>query len=304
MARKRNLPTQPPAAPGSACLEAAIREQQRRIAAAMAVLGSAGEGEVHGARVAARRLRSMLKTFGPLLDEGRARRYRTHLRTFARTLGTAREADVRRALLLDLAADAHVTTVERRRLTELLNDACLASREQLRRHLAGPDWAALSRALQRDASGSQLYAVRDAGPGVLVQLATRAWRRPVKLLRRHPASTEELHELRLAFKHCRYALEPVAEVAPESTSRLLRRLRGAQDRIGEHRDTLLAEHWVRENERALGRPLVGRLVASMKVREKRLRRQSATRAAKVLDEWQSWRDATRKVRKAANRDRA
>ena len=186
----------------------------------------------------------------------------------------------------------------------LLGDACLASREQLRRHLAEPGWTALTRALQRDAAGSQLYAVRDAGLGELVRLAERAWRRPVKLLRRNPTSTAELHELRLAFKHCRYALEPIAEVAPEATARLLRRLRGAQDRIGEHRDTLLAEHWVRENERALGRPLLGRLVASIEVREKRLRRESATRAAKVLDAWQAWRDATRRVRKGASRDRA
>ena len=304
MARQRTLPAPPPAAPGSACLEAAIREQQRRVGTAIAALGNASEDDVHGARVAARRLRSMLKTFGPLLDERRARRYRNHLRTFARSLGTAREADVRRTLLLDLAADARVTAAERRRLTVLLDDACLASREQLRRHLVEPDWAALSRALQRDASGSQLYAVRDADLGELVQLAARAWRRPVKLLRRHPTSTAELHELRLAFKHCRYALEPVADVAPEASARLLRRLRGAQDRIGEHRDTLLAEHWVRENERALGRPLVGRLAASIEIREQRLRRQSATRAGRVLDAWRAWRDATRRVRKEANRDRA
>lgn len=304
MARKRTLPAPPPAAPGSACLEAAIREQQRRIGMAVAALGSASEDDVHGARVAARRLRSMLKTFRPLLDERRARRYRAHLRTFARSLGTAREADVRRTLLLDLAGDAHVTAAERRRLTVLLDDACLAAREQLRRHLAEPDWAALSRALRRDASGSQLYAVRDAGFGELVQLAARSWRRPVKLLRRKPTSTDELHELRLAFKHCRYALEPVADVAPEAAARLLRRLRGAQDRIGEHRDTLLAEHWVRENERALGRPLVGRLAASIEIREQRLRLQSATRAARVLDAWRAWRDATRRVRKEANRDRA
>src|SRR5512133_1241947 len=98
MARERILPAAPSVAPGSACLEAAIREQQRRIGAAIPALGSASVDDVHGARVAARRLRSMLKTFGPLLDERRAQRYRAHLRTFARSLGTAREADVRRTL--------------------------------------------------------------------------------------------------------------------------------------------------------------------------------------------------------------
>lgn len=304
MASKRISPSSPPDVPGSACLEAAVREQQQRIAAAIASLGSAGVDDVHGARVAARRLRSMLKSFRPLLDERRVQRYRADLRRFARALGAAREADVRRALLLGVAEDAQLTPADRRQLAVLLDDACVASREQLRRYLAEPGWAALSRALQRHAASARLFAVRDAGTGELARLAERAWRRPVKLLRRKPASTEELHELRLAFKHCRYALEPIADLAPKATERLLRRLRGAQDRIGEHRDTLLAEHWVREHERTLGRPTVARLVASIEAREKRLRRQSAARAAKVLDAWREWRDATRRIRKEASRDRA
>jgi len=304
MARKRTLPASPPTAPGSGCLEAAVREQQRRIAASVAALGGAGVDDIHGARVAARRLRSMLKTFRPLFDGRRAQRYRANLRTFARSLGAVREADVRRALLLDLAGDARLPTADRQRLTVLLDDACLASREQLRRHLAEPGWTRLGKALQRAAASDALFAVSDAEPGELVRLAAGAWRRPVKLLRRNPTSTVELHELRLAFKHCRYALEPITSVAPKATARLLRRLRAAQDRIGEHRDTLLAEHWVRENERTLGRPAVGRLVASIEVHEKRLRRQSATRAAKVLQAWREWRDATRRVRQGANRDRA
>jgi CHAD domain-containing protein len=307
MARKQTSQPRLPAqvAPGSARLRAAIREQQARIGTALVGLDHAGPDDIHGARVAARRLRSLLKTFRPLLDAPRARVYRAHLRTFAQSLGTAREADVRRDLLRDLARDdATITSADRQRLGVLLDDACRASREQLGRHLPEPGWATLCRALQRDAAGDKLLAIRDAELGRLVQLAALAWRRPVRLLRRKPASTAELHELRLAFKHCRYALEPLADVAPKATERLLRRLRAAQDRIGEHRDTLLAEHWVREHERALGRPLVGQLVASIAVREQRLRRKSAGRAAKVLEAWQGWREATRRVRKTASRDRA
>ena len=108
--------------------------------------------------------------------------------------------------------------------------------------------------------------------------------------------------------YCFTELAPLGSVVRgsdgrDALERLLRRLRGAQDRIGEHRDTLLAEHWVRENERALGRPLVGRLVAGIGIREQRLRRQSAARAAKVLEAWQAWRDATGRVRRGASRDR-
>jgi len=307
MARTRTPTATPPSptASGSARLEAAIREQQARIAAAIGMLDAAGVEDVHGARVAARRLRSMLKTFRPLLDERRARLYRADLRTFAQSLGAARESDVRRALLLDVArSDATIAPVDRRRLTVLLEDACIASREQLRRRLTEPGWAVLCRALSRDAASRSLYAVRDAELADIVALAARAWRRPVKLLRLKPTTTAELHELRLALKHCRYALEPIADVAPKATAGLLRRLRAAQDRIGEHRDTLLAEHWVREHERSLGRPLVARLVEDLQAREEVLRRQSATRAAKVIDAWRAWRDATRRVRKAASPGRA
>ncbi len=307
MPRKRTTPAQPPApvAPGSARLDGAIREQQQRIAAAIVALEAAGVEDVHGARVAARRLRSMLKTFRPLLDARRARLYRADLRTFARSLGTARESDVRRELLLAVARDdAALLAADRQRLAVLLDDACLASREQLRRHLAEPGWAVLCRALERDAASDRLLTVRDAGLGDVIQLVARAWRHPVKLLRRKPSSSAELHELRLAFKHCRYALEPVVDVAPKPAARLLRRLRAAQDRIGEHRDTVLAGHWVRENERTLGRRLVARLVADLEAREEVLRRQSAARAERVLEAWRAWRDATRRLRKAATPGRA
>jgi CHAD domain-containing protein len=200
-------------------------------------------------------------------------------------------------------ADQGITPADRRRLGALLEDACSASREQLRRHVAEHDWQVLCRALDRHRAGNVLFAVRDAELGEIVALVARTWRRPVRLLRQQPRDTAELHELRLAFKHCRYALEPVADVAPKAASRLLRRLRAAQDRIGAHRDALLAEHWVRQNERALGRRLLARLTDDLVRREKLLRRQSAARAARVLDAWNEWRDATRRIRKGATRDR-
>jgi CHAD domain-containing protein len=293
-----------PLAPGSERVRDAIREQQLRLATAAKALESAGVEDIHGSRVAARRLRSLLKTFRPLLDPRRIGLYRADLRTFARSLATVREADVRRELLLALArADPSVTAAERRRLGVLLEDLRIAARENLRRHLAEPGWTALCGALERHRVGDALLVVRDAEMAEVLALVARGWRRPVRLLRRRPEDAAELHELRLAFKHCRYALESVADITPKSAARLLRRLRAAQDRIGEHRDVLLAEHWVREHERTLGRSLVSRLGEDLRQREEVLRRQSALRAARVLDAWQAWRDATRRLRSAASRDR-
>jgi CHAD domain-containing protein len=296
-----SAPTGP--AEGSRRIEGAVREQQRLLATALS-LEAPGAEDVHRSRVAARRLRSMLKTFGPLMESRRARLYRVDLRSFARALAGVREADVRRDLLAALAdRDAGIPPPERARLDVVLEDARIAAREALRRHQVEPGWVALCRALERHAAGAALFQDRQADSGRVLQLAARSWRRPVQRLEDPPESTPELHELRLALKHCRYALEPVADLAPKATARLMRRLRSAQDCIGEHRDTLLAEHWVRSNERLLGRSLAARLVGDLGRQERLLRTRAVRRSRRVLPAWEDWRSATRRFRRESTADR-
>jgi CHAD domain-containing protein len=285
-------------ADGSYRVEAAIRELQRMLAAAAAI-DSAGVEDVHRGRVAARRLRSMLKTFRPLLEPRLARLYRVDLRSFARSLAGVREADVRQQLLAAIVArDTTIIPADRERLASLLADACIAAREALQRHRGEPGWAALKGALERHATGPGLIADHGASLSRVLRLVVGSWRRPVRLLQGEPESTAELHELRLSLKHCRYALEPVADVAPKATARLMRQLRNAQDCIGEHRDTLLAAHWVQSNERLLGRDAAARLVADLERRERQLRQRATKRSRKVLVAWRDWREATRRIRKA------
>ncbi len=88
---------------------------------------------MHRGRVAARRLRSLLKTFRPLLESRRARLYRVDLRSFARGLaGSIPPADLEQ-------------------LASLLEDACIAARDALHRHQREPGWASLLAALERHA---------------------------------------------------------------------------------------------------------------------------------------------------------
>jgi len=298
--RPKSAPARAPeSAAGSDRIEDAIHEQQRVLAAAMA-LDAAGVEDVHRARVAARRLRSLLKTFGPLLEPRRARLYRVDLRSFARALAGVREADVRRELLAAIAdQDPSIPPAGRSRLDLLLEDARIGAREALLRHRAEPGWAALCAALARHAAADALIVEHEAGLARVLAMVSRAWRKPVRLLAAEPESADELHELRLALKHCRYAIEPVADVAPKATATLLRRLRRAQDAIGEHRDLLLAEHWLRSNERQLGRELSARLVEALQRRERQLRRLAARRSRTVREAYSEWRAATRRVRKEA-----
>ncbi len=299
----------PPVAEGSQRLVASVKDQQWRITASTARLADGSVEDVHDARVAARRLRSLLKTFRPLLDPRRARLYRIDLRSYARSLTVAREADVRRGLLVALGRrEPAVTPAAFRRLGRLLEEQCLAARDGLRRQVANPSWAALCVALERHAAGDQLLAVRDADLARMLELVEVPWPEALRLLEKDTEEPAELHTLRLALKHCRYALEPVADIAPKTTARLLRRLRRAQDAIGEHRDTLLAHQWVIAHERALGRPLVGRLVPLLEAREATLLRNAVVRNRNVPPAWREWRRAGRRacktVRKRARRDRS
>ncbi len=260
---------------------------------------------MHRGRVAARRLRSLLKTFRPLLEARRARLYRVDLRSFARGLAGVREADVRREILMSAATrDGSIPPADLEQLASLLEDACIAARDALHRHQREPGWASLLAALERHAAGRHLIVNHAAGLDEVLDLVAESWRRPVRLLEAEPESIADLHELRLSLKHCRYALEPVADVAPKSTAGLLRRLRDAQDCIGEHRDTVLARHWVRSNERLLGRDFAARLAVDLDGRESVLRHRARKRARKVLAAWRAWRSATQRVRKRAKTVRA
>lgn len=289
----------PETAEGSRRVTSALREQQKHLLAAADRVAAAGSTDIHHGRVAARRLRSLLKTFRPLLDARRARLMRTDLRSFARALARVREADVRRDLLVELSKnEPGVNPRDHRRLAGLLDDHCAETRDSLRRHSAEPGWAALLAALGGESAIKDLAIRPDASLADLLRLIDDSWQPAVRLLKREPTEAAELHALRLALKHCRYALEPVADVQPKDAARVLRRLRAAQDRIGEHRDTLLAGQWVAANERALGAPLSGLLRVVLQRHEKRLRRQAAGRARRILPVYRDWRRATRSLRRA------
>jgi len=295
----------PEAAEGSRRVEAVLREQQRLLRAAAARLPDAGSDDVHDGRVAARRMRSLLKTFRPMLDVRCARLMRADLRSFARSLALVREADVRRDLLVELSAsDPTLAAEELQRLATILDDRCLEARSSLARHVAEPGWAALAAAVQGEAAIADLRIRPDVELGDVLGRVNDSWTAAARRLESEPTDTAGLHELRLALKHGRYALEPVADVAPDEVSRLLRRLRAAQEGIGEHRDVVLAGHWVSSNESALGGNLTRHLVVLLARRERRLRARAARLARRVLPAVRRWRKATRALRKGTKKGRS
>ena len=281
-------------AEGSLRLAEVVHAQQGQLQAVIARLEQGGIEDIHQGRVAARRLRSVLRTFAPAFDERWARLYRMDLRSFARSLATVREADVHGGVLDDTAgSNPEFRPAELARLSRVLREERAAVREHLGRHAREHNWRALMKALEKRSEQPPRIVRTDVTTAEVLAWVDRAWRKARRLVKHRPREVGELHELRLALKHCRYALEVVADIEPKATSRLLRRLRRAQEAIGAHRDTVAAAHWVRSHERTLGRPTVARLEGMLVKREVRQRRAAARQGEKVLPAYDEWRTAIR-----------
>lgn len=295
-----------PPAPGSQLVVQALDRQYAELEAVLQRLGTApAADDVHRARVAARRLRSLLKTFARVLDRPAVRLLRLDLRSFAQAYGAVREADVRRELLLRLARDSSaVSPAEFRRLDAALTGAAAGARDALRERVEDPAWPALIRAMARQQRQPGLVPRADiAWPG-LFALLERPWRKAMRLAASGPDDAAGLHELRLALKHCRYALEPVADLAPRPGARLMRRLRAVQDALGDHRDTLLALDWVEQESGRLGGRLSGTLRRAVEREERRLRRLAGRRVAGLQAPYDKWRGATRRLRRESTPGRS
>ena len=286
---------------GSRHIADALARQQQRLAGILPRLAEVRAEDVHDGRVAARRLRSLLKTYRPMLDERRARLYRLDLRSFARALGAVREADVLADLVVGLAnADAAVSPTARARAASLAERHRAAARAALTERLQEPEWRALSRALLRQGADQRLLTDKGAGLEQALGRVDRPFRKAMRLLEKKPSDADALHQLRLAFKHCRYGLESVADVAPVEASRLLRSLRRVQDSIGSHRDTVLARQWIELNRAQLGTGLAGRLDRRLAERDADLLVESVKRSRKVRSAHQRWWSACRRATRAAN----
>ena len=206
--------------------------------------------DVHQARVGTRRLRSDLRTFGPLLDEEWLEPLREELRWLAGALGAVRDADVmierlrRQAATLpepDTAALAPIF----RRLAKERDQA----RDDLVAALRSPRYVAL---LERLVSAAREPACRKAAAkpaaDVIPDLVAGPWRKlrkAVKGLADTPADSE-LHRVRILAKRTRYAAEAAAPLLGKKAATFARAVAGLQEVLGDHQDAVVAEAWLRQ----------------------------------------------------------
>ena len=205
-----------------------------------------GPDAVHRMRVASRRFRSSMATFGPLFTGSQAQRLRHELQWVGTVLGSVRDVEVMRAHLQGTAAilpvDADLADV----LTGLDNE--LAERhshahEKLIAAMDGPRYAALLAALAAfvtDPPWVAKAATRHTLPALVGRACARVDRAAKAAEGVLDVGGDELHEVRKAAKRARYAAEVSGPSASSAAHALAQRMEELQEVLGAHQDSLMA----------------------------------------------------------------
>jgi CHAD domain-containing protein len=210
-------------------------------------IGEDPEG-VHKSRVAIRRLRSHLRSFGPLLDRDWANGLRAELSSLADDLGSVRDADVLGSRLRSLmdrhpeighGAGSEVTNAldrqrsrDRAALVMRLDDASTAE--------------LLDRLVAEAASPRTNIWANEPAREQLLPLVSRRRRRLTRVVEGldHTPTVDDLHRVRIQAKRARYAAEAVAPVFGIEAVRFADAAADLQDVLGDLNDAVVASTWL------------------------------------------------------------
>jgi CHAD domain-containing protein len=221
---------------------------------------------VHQERVATRKLRSHLRTFGPLLEPTWTDPLRSELGWLAMALGAVRDREVLLDRLRERARSLPAgDSRSASSLLHLLEVEIEGLRTKLYADLDSQRYVDLLESLV--AAAHAPVATLDAdqpASQVLPPLATGPWRRLRSAVRQLPEqpTDPELHRIRILAKRARYAAEAVAPVVGEGATAFARAAAKLQTILGEHQDSVTAQAWLR-SARVTGRRafVAGQLIA-------------------------------------------
>jgi CHAD domain-containing protein len=169
---------------------------------------------VHSMRVATRRLRSALRDFMPLMDKPPPKRVRKELKQLADALGAVRDQDVAIVALEALQIEAETEPIKEGvgKLLKERSDLREAARMDLAQALAAGNLnnlqerftAAIDKVGSRKKS-KRIISFNEAGRDVVANSLQDLLDLGASLY--EPFKTEDLHEMRIAAKRLRYAIE-------------------------------------------------------------------------------------------------
>ncbi len=223
-----------------------ITEQQCTLVAGDLALRRQQDDVIHQTRVAARRLRSTLRTFGNLFEPDRATALDGELRWWAGLLGEVRDRQVLRdrldRLVDELPEELALGPVRTRIHTELGREHT-EHWQRLQEETAGERYLGLLESLASWVAEPPLTSMAEKPVSRLPKMVERAERKVTRRLSQANASADvdDLHRARKAAKRARYAAELIEPVTGgKAAHKLARRYQGLQDLLGEHQDSLVS----------------------------------------------------------------
>jgi CHAD domain-containing protein len=206
-------------------------------------------------RVATRRSRATLRTFGPLFERAVAIDLDNRLRDLAGALSGARDYEVMTEYLTGqlelLPAEFVHGPLHAAVRTRLATDSA-AAREEALAALRAPAYLALLADLEALVSGPLTDLARGKAGSVLpelVRVADRKLRRRIETALAAPAGREQdehLHAARKQAKRLRYAGETVAPVFGAAADEYAALNSRVQDLLGEHQDAVITRDLLRD----------------------------------------------------------
>ncbi len=220
------------------------------------LLRSGDQEGVHQLRIAARRMRSALATYAPVLQSGATTELRAELKWLGGVLAEARDAQVMQerlsALVMQQETELVLGPVQTRIDDEMRGkfrkgradaDEALNSQryyrllDRLETFLGAPPLTEGARGRARKIAPALLQADLDR-----LRKRHRAYGKATSSHQRNLA----LHEVRKAAKRLRYASESARPVFGARAMRLAVRAEAIQELLGEHQDTVVARATLRE----------------------------------------------------------
>jgi CHAD domain-containing protein len=214
-------------------------ERRRR-----AILDGDDPDDLRRIRVAARRIRSLLRAARPLLDPTWAEPLRAELGWLGSVVGPTRDLDVLLAHVRDVSV--HFEPGEQFTLARAIHRLDEERREAYAETLdalAGERCEQLVLRLRLELPAPRVRAC-TLTTGALAAAEFRRLRKGVRRLG-GVATDDQLHDLRIRVKRARYAAELAERRVGKGAARFVARAKVVQDVLGEHQDACVAEARIR-----------------------------------------------------------
>jgi len=247
-----------PSAPACLVISCYLAAQAEELASLDPMVRRSRPDSVHKMRVATRRLRSTLRSFGAVIRRADTEHLATELKWLGDVLGAARDAEVLAARLRqhrDQADIAGLTGPMQARVESYFANSDTRTAAAVRKALNSARYAALLDELDALIADPPVGPDGNAAAGpALAAAVRRTYRKTRKRMHQAlqsppgPDRDAALHQARKSAKRARYAGEAIAPALGSDPAQFAEQMKRLQTVLGDHQDTVIA----RQLERRLG----------------------------------------------------